>query len=118
MGDTMMTKPQCPCSYLIAFPVLPGQSWHPEDSARLFRFLLRPLIGAVVILLVGALLLFAARYSAPFMVGTGIGSPSHMASQSPQFANEERRLDAEIEQLLASFEVQGPQEPSTTTQLP
>ena len=118
MGDSTMMKPQSPCSYVIAFPVLPCQAWRPEDSVRLFRFLVRPLIAAAVIVLVGILLLFVARYSAPLLVGPGLGSQSHMASQSPQTAIEERRLNAEIEQLLASFEVQVPEAPSTTTQLP
>jgi hypothetical protein len=102
----------------MAVPCLPGQWWRPEDSVRLFRFLARPLIVAAVILLVSVVLLFGAQYTAPLLTGGGIGSPSHFTAQSQERETEERQLDAEIDVLLASFEVAPPESPTGNAQLP
>jgi hypothetical protein len=92
-----------------AFPV---QWFRPEDSARLFRMLIRPVLIGIAIVAIVAILLFSSRSLAPFVIGGGIGNPSHFAMMSDQRESEERQLQEETRLLLNSFENPGSTSPS------
>jgi hypothetical protein len=89
-------------------PGMPGIGWWPEDAVRIFRLLLKPIVGVALI----ATLLLAGRSLAPFVVGEGAGNPAWFAIRSSHQAAEERVLQAEVDLLLASFESQAPVETS------
>ncbi len=111
-------KPQSPCLSLCAIPGLPGYWWRAEESVRLFKLLVKPLLIAIVIAAVTAALLLGGRSLAPFVIGGGIGNPAHMSSMSTERASAERELRAEAARLLESFESSVPPAPSSNGELP
>jgi len=94
---------------------MPGIGWRPEDAVRIFRLLLKPIVGVALVAILIATLLLAGRSLAPFVVGEGAGNPAWFAIRSSHQAAEERVLQAEVDLLLASFESQAPVE---TSELP
>jgi len=75
---------------------MPGIGWRPEDAVRIFRLLLKPIVGVALVAILIATLLLAGRSLAPFVVGAGAGNPAWFAIRSSHQAAEERALRAEV----------------------
>ena len=75
--------------------------WRPEDAVRVLRILARPILIGLIVVAIGAALLYGAQGLAPFLNGGGVTSPQFQI-QTQERARDEQQLRAEVNTFLDS----------------